>query len=444
MKTYRSAALSAAGLSVLFLVVYGACNLFTAARDEASGGGVPSLFFEWERHTPFVPLMIVPYMSIDLFFVMAPFLAATDKERRSHARRVIVAIAVAAACFLAFPLKFGFERPHVDGILGVVFNNFRKLDLPYNELPSLHIALRTILADIFLRHSKGTLRITLSIWFSLVGLSTLVTFQHHICDVIAGFALGLLCVQFIQEHPLRLPFTPNPRIAAYYALGAGAFLAPALLIRSGALVLLWPAASLTLMAISYLYLGPGIFRKRDGRLPLGTRLLLWPVLLGQYLSLLYYSRRSRPWDELSPGLWIGRRLSGREATTALSGGVRAIVDLTGEFSENRPFRGVGGRGEEFAYLNIPVLDLTAPTPDQIDRAVDFIQMHRSRGITYLHCKLGYSRTAAVAGAYLISSDAAGSVDDAVRLLRQARPGIIIRPEALAALVAWDASRSARS
>src|ERR1051325_7079474 len=57
------------GLSALFLIVYGWCNWFTAHR-----ANVPTLFFEWERSIPFVPLMIAPYISIHLFFVAAPFL----------------------------------------------------------------------------------------------------------------------------------------------------------------------------------------------------------------------------------------------------------------------------------------------------------------------------------------------------------------------------------
>src|SRR5450631_181985 len=56
------------GLSVLFVVVYGWCNWITAQRHD-----VGTLYFEWERFIPFVPLMIVPYLSIDLFFVAAPF-----------------------------------------------------------------------------------------------------------------------------------------------------------------------------------------------------------------------------------------------------------------------------------------------------------------------------------------------------------------------------------
>ena len=46
-----------------------------------------------------------------------------------------------------FPLRFSFERPHTTGWLGAVFDSFHEMDRPFNQLPSLHIALRTILAD---------------------------------------------------------------------------------------------------------------------------------------------------------------------------------------------------------------------------------------------------------------------------------------------------------
>jgi len=55
-------------------------------------------------------------------------------------------------------------------------------------------------------------------------------------------------------------------------------------------------------------------------------------------------------------------LTDTEAEKALSQGVTAVLDLTTEFSEAWPFLSV-------AYLNLPLLDLTAPTPRQLQRAV---------------------------------------------------------------------------
>jgi len=47
----------------------------------------------------------------------------------------------------------------------------------------------------------------------------------------------------------------------------------------------------------------------------------------------------------------------------------------------------------------------------------------------LHCKIGYSRTAPIAGSYLVHSGHATDANEAIRQLKQARPSIIIRREA---------------
>ena len=95
-----------AELSVLFLVVYSGCNWITGQR-----GHVGSFYFQWERGIPFVPFMILPYMSIDLFFIAAPFFCRTEEELRIFSRRVIAAILIAGLCFLLFPLRFAFPPP---------------------------------------------------------------------------------------------------------------------------------------------------------------------------------------------------------------------------------------------------------------------------------------------------------------------------------------------
>src|SRR5437588_2527472 len=93
-----------------------------------------------------------------------------------------------------------------------------------------------------------------------------------------------------------------------------------------------------MVAAAYLGLGPAIFRKADGCLPLSTRFVLAPVLLGQYLSLMYYRRHCRAWDEAARGVLIGRSLTEGEAIRAVQQGVTAVLDLTAEFTEAKAFR----------------------------------------------------------------------------------------------------------
>jgi membrane-associated phospholipid phosphatase len=206
MKILRRAAASVF-LSLLFLVVYGGCNWFTSLRAD-----VGVLYFEWERHIPFVPWMIVPYMSIDIFFLLAPFVCRTEEEVCALVKRIVFAIIIAGVCFLLFPLRFALERPPVSGWLGLVFDAFRSFDQPYNLLPSLHITLRTILAFVYAQNSRGIWRAISHIWFSLIGFSTVLTYQHHVVDVVGGFILAGYCFYLFRETSSKLSVMSQVRL----------------------------------------------------------------------------------------------------------------------------------------------------------------------------------------------------------------------------------------
>ncbi|MCI0362373.1 MAG: dual specificity protein phosphatase family protein [Phycisphaerales bacterium] len=321
------------------------------------------------------------------------------------------------------PLRLGVERPPADGWLGPIFDWFRAMDKPHNLFPSLHIALRTILAELYARHTRGVLRWMSHIWFSLIGLSTLLTYQHHVIDIVGGFALALVCLYAVPAEAAGVRTPANFRIARYYVAGAAivAALAVAFWQYEG-WILLWPVTSLSLVAAAYLGSGPSIYRKRDGRIALAAKLMLWPVLAGQWLSMRHYARRGSAWSQASDQVWIGRQLSESEAGELHKHGVVAVVDLTAEFSAPESLR-------VLEHLNLQVLDLCAPSQEQIKHAVAFIQEHASRGKVYVHCKAGYSRSAAVVGAYLIASGCAKDAGHAIALLRTARPAIVVRPEA---------------
>ena len=188
------------GLSILFLIVYGGCNWITARRPH-----VGTFFFWWEIGIPFVPFFILPYLSIDLFFVVAPFLCRTDRELSILTKRIAAAIVVAGICFLLFPLRFAFPRPRAEGWLGASFDWFRGMDPPFNLLPSLHAALMLILADICIRRTEGMVRAAIIVWFVFIALSPVLTYQHHLIDIAGGFVLALLCFWMFRDRDLSSP-----------------------------------------------------------------------------------------------------------------------------------------------------------------------------------------------------------------------------------------------
>jgi predicted protein tyrosine phosphatase len=400
----------------LFLIVYGACNWITARRS-----GVGVFYFQWEHSIPFVPFMVLPYMSIDLFFVAAPFLCRTDRELLTFSRRVTAAILIAGICFLLFPLRFAFPRPHANGWIGAIFDWFRGIDAPYNLFPSLHAALWLLLVNIYARHLRGIFLAGAMVWFALIALSPVLTYQHHIIDIGAGLVLAGYCFYFFRDSPSTLPVTTNQPVGLYYSAATVLLVALTPIFWPFSALLFWPSLSFGIVAGAYFGFGPGIFRKTSGILPWSSRFVLGPCLLGQYLSLLHYRRQCRPWDEISPRVWIGRKLSNREAEGAVRSGVTAVLDLSAESSEAKAFRAI-------SYRNIPILDLTAPSLEQLQEMGKFIAEHSETGTVYVHCKIGYSRSAAAVAAYLMIRGKVSDAEEAVTMIRRARPSIVVRPE----------------
>jgi atypical dual specificity phosphatase len=90
-------------------------------------------------------------------------------------------------------------------------------------------------------------------------------------------------------------------------------------------------------------------------------------------------------------------------------------------------------------LHLPVDDLTAPTPGQLDRALRFIDEQRLQGrAVAVHCLMGQGRTGTVLAAYLIRSGA--TPEGALRELRILCPGAVENPEQERALQAFFVRR----
>ncbi len=403
-------------LSVLFFAVYSTCNWIASLRDD-----VGEFYFAWERHIPFVTWMVIPYMSIDLFFFFSPWVCRTRRELRTHAARMILAYSVAAVFFLRFPLKLVIERPPPEGLFGPIFQFLYSVDQPYNLAPSLHLAIRGVLWALYRRHTAGLLRWFLQAWFLLIALSTLFTWQHHVLDVVTGHLLALLCIYLIP-YPSTTALADwqdarrsrRPAIAAAFAAPASLLALLAMLWGGWWLFALWPAFALGVMAAAYMGLGAAVFQKSDGKVPWLTRLLLAPYLLVNSLWFRLRRRRSKPWVRLAPGLIVGRRLDRSEAAALLAEGVVAVLDLTGEYDEQWLLR-------RRAYLNVPVLDLTGPSPRQIAQCLEFIDRHIGRGAVYVHCAMGFSRSPLIAAMWLVYSGRCASPEEAVARVRQARP-----------------------
>jgi protein-tyrosine phosphatase/membrane-associated phospholipid phosphatase len=419
-RPWAEAILLSAALSLLFVLVYGGCNDLASRRTD-----LETCFFAWELRIPFVPALIVPYMSIDLFFAASFLLCADRIELRAHARRIGLAIIIAGLGFLVFPLTAGYPRPEVSGWTAWLFEFLWSFDKPYNLVPSLHVALASLLWPLYARHtpphSHAPLRWFVHVWFTLIIASPLLTWQHHLLDVATGAMLGQVCMFAFPERRDRalVRSSANLRVALLYAAGSAALGILAIALGFWFWLLLWPASSLALIAIAYVRGNSAVFRKSNGRLPISTRVVLGPYLLGAFARLLIYRRRGDAWVEAAPGVYCGRLLTKREALAVRAMGVTGVLDLTAEHAETRAFPEIESLNpaarslQEIEYLNVPVLDLTEPSREQLNAAVAFIAEHAHRGGVYVHCALGVSRSVAAAAAYITSQQTEPSPHAAV-------------------------------
>jgi len=402
-------------LGPLFFATYGFATWVTGQRN-----GVGTLVFEWEQAMPFWAWTIVPYWSIDLLYGLSLLLPANRKELKRHAFRLLSAQLIAVSCFLLWPLRFTFDRPTVDGMFGWMFAVLGEFDEPFNQAPSLHIALLVVLWVLYRRHSQGALRWLVHGWFALIGISVLTTYQHHFIDVPTGAIAGWFCVWLWPlEGPaplsrLRIPKDlQRLKLALLYVVCAAALMLASS--HGGVwLWLLWPTSAALLVALNYSLIGVVGFQKGiTGRMSGAGQWLFAPYLVAAWVNSRFWTRSQPEADEIADNVWLGRL-----PTSAQAFRYNAVVDLCAEL----PFDSMGR-----SYVSIPVLDLTVPTAEQCITAAAAIERLHQHGPLLVCCALGYSRSAMAVAAWLLSTGRAGSVAKAVAMIQTKRRQVVLRP-----------------
>jgi protein-tyrosine phosphatase len=420
----RRAAAWLAFLGPFFFASYGLANWLASRRAE-----VGAIVFDWESAIPFLPWTIVPYWSIDLLYGVSLFVCASRRELDVHAARLLAAQVICVACFLLFPLRFTFGRPETEGVFGWMFDVLMGFDKPFNQAPSLHIALLVILWVLYLRHAGRAWRWMVHGWFALIGVSVLTTYQHHFIDIPTGLFVGWLCLWLLPDEGRSALADARPssdtrrrHLAARYATGALVSAAFALYLGGWALWLLWVAGSLAIVAAIYAFLDENAFQKAaDGTMSAAVQWLLAPYLVGAWLNSRWWTRSSKLACPVVPGLLIGRLPTRAEREAQ---GIRSVVDMSAEL----PCAASGVR-----YISVPQLDLTMPSAGQLERAVQAIDSAMADGPVLVCCALGFSRSAAAIAAWLVATGRAIGVADAVAQVRRARPAAVLGPELLEVL-----------
>ncbi len=119
----------------------------------------------------------------------------------------------------------------------------------------------------------------------------------------------------------------------------------------------------------------------------------WNVLLGRTLQI------RRWWDAVDDHVFIGAFPFASDVPRLVAAGVRGVVNTCREYRGPLPAYEAAG----IKQLHIPTIDYQTPALADIRRAVEFIESHVAQGErTYIHCKAGRGRSAAVAMGWLMT------------------------------------------
>ncbi len=155
---------------------------------------------------PVVPIFVIPYVSLQPFIYasLLVFLAFRAGLFQSAVMSMIATFLVSYVVFAL--LQTYIDRPHLTGgdALTRMIRDVYAGDHPFNDFPSLHVSLSTIIGIHWWRFHRR-LGLPLVIWAALVAVSTVMVKQHYVADIAGGLVLAFGTSMFFGRLVARMP-----------------------------------------------------------------------------------------------------------------------------------------------------------------------------------------------------------------------------------------------
>ena len=185
-------------LVLLWAISYGGTSWITGLHDFRV-----RLHFDFELQMPFVPRAAIVYLSLFPLLWLSPFVLQSAAELRLLAKQLAWLLALSAIGFLVLPADEVRSQSVDREFFDMAFELADWINLSYNWLPSLHVGVAVVCAWTYARRVSVTVGIVFWVWAAAVMISTLITHQHYVADVVAGAALGFLVRPGRRRTPAR-------------------------------------------------------------------------------------------------------------------------------------------------------------------------------------------------------------------------------------------------
>ncbi len=193
-KKYFSAGIFGTGWrNAIISIVLAAAIYFTNEIYDLlnHGPAIWNLRTPMDAALPVVEPFVIPYVSLNyvVYFSLIVFLLFKTKVFHSAALAMITAFLV--SYFFYFFFQTEVIRPILTGtdLFTRMIQNVYAGDNPYNDFPSLHTSVSTLLAIHWFRFDRRA-GIVASIWAVFVVASTVLIKQHYVADVASGLLLA--------------------------------------------------------------------------------------------------------------------------------------------------------------------------------------------------------------------------------------------------------------
>lgn len=147
-----------------------------------------------DQFIPLYPPAIVPYLLGNILFIAFPIWAAIYAkpiEFESYTISILLVTAISYIIFLVFPTFV--VRPDITSqdIFSKTIVTLYRVDRAYNAAPSGH-TFYALLSFLYLERWRPMYKLVWLVFAVLIIVSTLLTKQHYVLDLISGLVLGIL------------------------------------------------------------------------------------------------------------------------------------------------------------------------------------------------------------------------------------------------------------
>jgi membrane-associated phospholipid phosphatase len=168
------------------------------------GPAVLNLHTTLDSALPLVPVFVIPYVSLQpyIYATLILFLIFRTKYFQS------ACLAMLTIWFISYGFYYFLQseviRPVFIGtdIFSKMVMKVYAVDNPFNDFPSLHTSLSSLMAIHWIKVHKP-LGTVLSIWTALIVASTLLIKQHYVADLIFGLALAFVTARLYIKLVVR-------------------------------------------------------------------------------------------------------------------------------------------------------------------------------------------------------------------------------------------------